>query len=365
MEREVGRGAGVSFFLGANTPGGFYSLFDELYDPAEGWRLYIVKGGPGTGKSTLLKKIAAEAENRGLYCERVFCSSDPRSLDGVIVPSLKLSAADGTAPHVLEPKYPGVSESIVDLGAFRDDKKLRQNADEVIRLTEKNRESHAACTRFLNAAGAAGSDLLQMAGEALETEKIESFVLHLAQRSFGTGAGGEGTEQRRFLSAFTPEGVRTFYETADALCEQRIVLHDDVGLCSGVITAALSRHALNNGYRVIRCLCPLDPERRTDHLIVPELKLGVFTSDRYHPFGHEDAKNVQCVRFLCRAALRTHKNRMRFTRRAQGEMLEEALRHLREAKAAHDALERYYTDAMDFAAMEEFGERLIKKIFEE
>lgn len=25
-------------FLGANTPEGFISLFDELYDPAEDWR---------------------------------------------------------------------------------------------------------------------------------------------------------------------------------------------------------------------------------------------------------------------------------------------------------------------------------------
>ena len=39
------------FFLGANAPGGFVSRFDHLYSPQEGWFAYILKGGPGTGRS--------------------------------------------------------------------------------------------------------------------------------------------------------------------------------------------------------------------------------------------------------------------------------------------------------------------------
>ena len=362
MENRVN--AGVSFFLGANTPGGFFSLFDELYMPKNGWKLYIIKGGPGTGKSTLMKKIAAEAERRGHYCERIFCSSDPASLDGVIIPALKVSVADGTAPHVLEPKYPGVSERIVDLGRFRSDARLREHAAEIIRLTDENKEMHAACTRYLNAAGAAGQDLMQIVADALDAEKLEGFVGHLAQRELGGVAGGEGKAQRRFLSAVTPEGVRTFYETADALCEKRIVLHDDIGLASGIITAALCDIALANGCRVIKCLCPLAPERKIDHLIFPELGLGVFTSNPRHPFPHENAKNVQCVRFFSKNEMRLHKNRVRFTRRAQGEMLNEALKYQEKAKALHDALERYYIDAMDFDSLAEYSERLIRRIFE-
>ncbi len=362
MENRVN--AGVSFFLGANTPGGFFSLFDELYMPKDGWKLYIIKGGPGTGKSTLMKKIAAEAERRGHYCERIFCSSDPASLDGVIIPALKVSVADGTPPHVLEPKYPGVSERIVDLGRFRSDARLQEHAAEIIRLTDENKEMHAMCARYLNAAGAAGQDLMQIVSDALDTEKAESFVRHLAGREFGAGAGGKGTVQRRFLSAVTPVGIHTFYETADALCERRIVLHDELGLPSAVITAALCAMALENGCRVIQCLCPLAPERKIDHLILPELRLGVFTSNERHPFPRENAKNVQCVRFLTKNETRLHKNRIRFTRRAQGEMLAEALRYQQKAKALHDALEQYYIDAMDFDSLAEYTERLIKNVLE-
>lgn len=354
---------GVSFFLGANTPGGFYSLFDELYDAEKGWRLYIIKGGPGTGKSSLMKKIAAEADKRGYFCERIYCSSDPNSLDGVIIPSLKISVADGTSPHVLEPVYPGVSEVIVDLGAFRDDKELIKNSAQIIKLTKENKAKHAECTRFLNAAGGARMDIVKTAALALDLEKTESFISHLAAREFGAGSSGRGKIKRRFLSAVTPEGVSVFYDTTDALAERKIILHDDIGLASGIITEALCETAAACGYDVIKCLCPLSPDTKADHIIVPELSLGIFTSNRYHTFQSETAKSVQCSRFLIKSEMRLHKNRLSFTKKAYNEMISEALLRLKEAKAIHDELEKYYISAMDFDALGEHSEKLISEIF--
>ncbi len=364
MQNDKKLSAGAAFFLGANTPGGFYSLFDELCDPADGWRLYIIKGGPGTGKSTLLKKIAAEADRRGLYCERIHCSSDPASLDGVIVPSLKLSAADGTAPHVLEPKYPGVCETLVDLGAFRNDARLRENAEEIIRLTEENRAAHLSCTRFLNAAGYAEKDLVKLAAGALDMEKTQAFASHLCRRELGAGAGGSAAVRRRFLSAFTPGGVHVFYGTAETLCERQIVLADEFGLAAAVIVETLCAAALEAGYSVIRCLCPLSPESKTDHILIPELSLGVFTSNARHPFSFENERRVQCARFMNAAELRAHRNRLHFIARARAEMLDAALERLRGAKALHDRLEEYYTAAMDFEAAARYGEDLIAEMFE-
>ncbi len=362
MQEIVNEGA--TFFLGANTPQGFYSLFNELYDPRAGWRLYIIKGGPGTGKSSLMKRVAAEADRRGLYCERIRCSSDPRSLDGVIIPSLKLSVADGTAPHVLEPKYPGVSEVIVDLGAFRDDGRLRRHAEEIIRLTDENKEKHAQCTRFLNAAGCAATDLVKIAADALELEKLERFASHLCEHAFGVGAGEAQPVQRRFLSALTPEGIVLFGGAAAALCERRIVLNDEIGLPASMIVEALAVCAAENGYRVIKCPCPLAPETKTEHLLLPELSLGIFTANRRHPIRFENARTVQCSRFLSKNEMGMHRNRLRFTSRARDEMLAEALKRLQEAKALHDELEKYYIDAMNFTALNKYGEKLIAEIFE-
>lgn len=89
----------LEFFLGANTPQGFVSRFDQLADPLDGWREFVIKGGPGTGKSSMMKRIAAEAGARCEHVELIHCSSDVDSLDGVILHDIKTSIADGTAPH--------------------------------------------------------------------------------------------------------------------------------------------------------------------------------------------------------------------------------------------------------------------------
>lgn len=107
----------IRTFLAANTPNGFKSVFEPFL---EGKTTYIIKGGPGTGKSGLMKKIAAEAVRRGEFAELIHCSSDPESLDGVYIPSRNVAICDGTAPHTLDPKYPGAAGGIIDLGRFWD-----------------------------------------------------------------------------------------------------------------------------------------------------------------------------------------------------------------------------------------------------
>ena len=44
-----------TYFLAANSGQGFYSKFGECYDAHNGWKAYVIKGGPGTGKSSLMK----------------------------------------------------------------------------------------------------------------------------------------------------------------------------------------------------------------------------------------------------------------------------------------------------------------------
>lgn len=94
----------VRYFLGANTPHGFYSLYDELIDPAGANDIFILKGGPGCGKSTLMRAVGAALETEGQAAEYIVCSGDPGSLDAVLFPKLKTAIVDGTAPHAWRTK---------------------------------------------------------------------------------------------------------------------------------------------------------------------------------------------------------------------------------------------------------------------
>ena len=106
-----------SYFLGANSGGGFVSLYSQ-FPPEEGAMLHILKGSPGGGKSTFLRRIGKLCEERGLDVHYVRCSGDPDSLDGVYVPALHEAWADGTAPHALEPKCFGADADYIDLSRF-------------------------------------------------------------------------------------------------------------------------------------------------------------------------------------------------------------------------------------------------------
>lgn len=354
-----------SFFLGANTPVGFYSLFSELYEPENGWRLYIIKGGPGTGKSTIMKKVAAECDRRGRYCERIYCSSDPGSLDAVIIPSLKISIADGTSPHVLEPKFPGVSEIIVELGQFRDDRLLRKNAEEIIRITKENSLRHKSSVDFLAAARGVDNDTSSVVLSALKIERLHKFSEKLALNKLSVTTDGRGVIRKRFLSALTPEGLVLFRDSFTGLCKSTVVLSDSFGFASSVILKILSMKSAEQGLDCILCYCPTSPDYRPEHLIIPSLGLGFFTSNRWHPDDFTDPYKVDCMRFYDSSALYRHKNRIAFNRRSRDELITEAVNKLTAAKSLHDELEKYYIAAMDFDAMGDYSEKLISEIFEE
>ena len=102
---ENARPVSVDFFLGATTPAGFKGYFEPLRREP-GMQMYLIKSGPGCGKSTLMKRLARTAEQQGETVERVHCASDPDSLDGVILPARHKAIVDATAPHVMEPDAP-------------------------------------------------------------------------------------------------------------------------------------------------------------------------------------------------------------------------------------------------------------------
>jgi len=117
--------AQIRYFLGANSPTGFYSLYHQLIDRETARAVYLIKGGPGCGKSSLMGRVARHAEAAGHTVEYIICSGDPDSLDAVYLPELGVALADATSPHVLEPKFPGVVEHYLDLGQYYDSARSR------------------------------------------------------------------------------------------------------------------------------------------------------------------------------------------------------------------------------------------------
>ncbi len=99
-------------FFGSATINGSIDYINLL---SAGTKRYFIKGRPGTGKSTFLKKVASAACDRGFHAECYHCSFDPDSFDMVVIRELNLCLFDATAPHEYDPSLPG--DEVLDIYA--------------------------------------------------------------------------------------------------------------------------------------------------------------------------------------------------------------------------------------------------------
>lgn len=148
MEKGTTDIANYNFFAAANGYEGFRSYFDSVFDPYQYDRIFILKGGPGTGKSSLMKTIAEEATAKGIRTEAIFCSSDPASLDGAIF-NERIAIIDGTAPHEREPRLPGAVDEIVNLGDYWNEVTLKNNRTKIEKLCLEKSQNYKSAYDYL------------------------------------------------------------------------------------------------------------------------------------------------------------------------------------------------------------------------
>ncbi len=340
------------YFLGANSHRGFFSLYGG-FASAPGECLHIIKGGPGTGKSGFMRRIAEAAEKRGLETETVLCSGDPDSLDGVYIPALRQGWADGTAPHALEPAVFGVTGDYLDLGRFCRLPLKEADQAEALRL---NAEYKALYTRAYAALAAA--DALRRAalpelwtGETRRT--AETRIASLLRRC----GGGGGGEKRVFLSALSCQGELRLSEEAARGCERVYALDDGFGLAAPALRFA-AEEARRLGAERVLCLSPLAPEE-PEALLLPGAGLALLRGD----WGLAQVRGLHLDALLSPETRRALRGEARAAERQVQQARDTALARLREAKALHDELEAVYRPYMDFDALTDFTEQELMRIF--
>ncbi|MBR3294136.1 MAG: hypothetical protein IKI69_06955 [Oscillospiraceae bacterium] len=342
---------GEQYFLGANSRAGFQSLY-RYFAAAEGEVLHVIKGGPGTGKSSFMRRIAAAARERGLEVDEVLCSGDPGSLDGVYVPALRQGWVDGTAPHTLDVRRFGVDGDYLDLGRFC---RLPLPEDEQKRageLYDAYRARYAAAYQDLAAAGA----LREAAGEEMDTalamrleQRLEGILRRCAPRP-----QKPGQETARYLSAICGDGLLRL--PLDERYGLVYVLHDERGLAAQTLRLAASLAAAR-GLERIRCPSPLDAGK-SEALLLPEAGVA-FTA------FETTAAHTRHIRLdsMGQPMSREERAKLRQTRQMEDAMLCRAVEKLRLAKSLHDELEAVYRPHMDFAALDDFTEQTIRAVF--
>lgn len=353
------------YFLGAATADGYISYFPECYDWRSGWKTYIIKGGPGTGKSTLMKKIAARAKELGMSLELCPCSSDPESLDAVLLCEQKIAVLDGTAPHVVEPRLPGACEEIVNLGEAFKIGAFVGKEKELLRLSEQNSACHQTAARYLSAAGRLLADARRMVRDTVRSERVVKFAVSTAKRLIPNRTGIDmGKEIRRFVSSPTSKGCLFFDGSLKAMCRSATVIEDEYRAVAPLIISIIKDYAISRGYDVITLFNPYLPDKVMDHILIPELSIGILTHSRTTDLSSiYSGRMIHSRRFTDINQLKSRKKRISFDRKAATELIRAACTAVSEAKLIHDQIEKHYINAMDFEKAEIIGDQLIEKIF--
>ena len=351
----------IQYFLGANSPTGFYSLYPELIVPETARAIYILKGGPGCGKSTLMRRVAQRMEEAGLETEYILCSGDPASLDALLMPQLGVALVDGTAPHVAEPKYPGVVERYVNMGLCYDTAGLAPLRSDIISCMSGYKGCYQRAYRCLDAAAEVFEDQRStLLTDGLSEKMAKRARGILARELRGKKGGHPGQVKKRFLSAVTHAGPICLFETAQVQCGRIYELADSCGLAHELLVHLLAGITAA-GWDVIACPDPMAPQRLA-HLLVPQLDLAFLTSTTELPFPGTPYRRIRLDAAADKELLHNSRPRLRFAKKVSSALMEEAIASLAQAKSMHDDLEALYNPHVDFGLAETMAMDLSKEI---
>lgn len=331
-----------SYFAAANGYSGFRSYFDSIFDSKKFKRIFVLKGGPGTGKSTLMKRVANFAEIEGIDFEKIYCSSDPDSLDGVIIYARggDYAIVDGTAPHQRDAIIPGAIDSIINLGENFDIPFLESRRNEIIRLDKKKKDAYSIAYSYLRTAG----EIKKKMNEFIATNFNYEKAMHIASKIESFSQAESQSTQIALRSAFCKHGYYT--------------INDYVG------TKMIFKISGRYGEEMIFLQLLLDKTRRKTSFIsfdplnasMPDAIMSnnilyICTSDQNAEF---DARE-------CLKSTANHEE-LDTLKEMHNSILGIAQRHFERAALLHADLEAIYRNSIDFTKNDVAINRIIKYI---
>lgn len=314
------------FFASANTALGFQNNFKYINNENKKGYQYILKGGPGTGKSTLLKTIGKHFEKKGENVEYFHCSSDPKSLDGIRLVRKNISIVDGTAPHTTEASIPKVKNEIVDLGIFIDEG-VQKHDENIRHFLEKKSRCYVLAYNYLNALKPIFENKIILEKNSLLQNTNSKLLkgLNFKRKEY------DFYPRILFSSYFTSEGIKELKNENFRVINLEVNFYQDNITLKEIITKLTEQ-------KISYISCPnLIDSNYLDALVIPSAQLIIKASYPYHSKDKD-------INFLINSLSKL-----------AGKQIEDAI-------TFHKEVENFYISSMDFKSINKLTKTLIKKI---
>lgn len=324
------------YFPGANTGRGFVSHFSGIVPPWEKPHYtYILKGGPGVGKNTLMKKVSCLARANGYAVEEFRCAGDPGSLDAVRILEKNIILLDGTAPHVIDPVMPGIEAEIIDLGHFLHREVFSRRRSELQLLFDENKAHYREAYACLGAAAVLHKTAVDAAASVTDIDLIRRFL----REHFALSAPG-GT-RRLFLASPTADGILDLHDTLEA---------ENTVLLPGILGAVFLTEAAKIAHG-------------TKHTVFSDYLLPELPQYLYYP----DTDTLLCCTpdihgVLDEFLLAPLPDFVFFAESEVQRLCTRATEALRLCKRTHDAIESIYRPYVDFDRVNQSSAELLENL---
>ncbi len=351
------------FFGAANTSDGFYSLFGEIFSPEKLKKIYILKGGPGCGKSTTMRRISEKGLKLGYNVQNIYCSSSPTSFDGVIIPELSVAVLDGTAPHTVDPVYPAVCETIINLGEAWDTEAAKEINDEIRELGRKKKTAYAKAYAYLASCSSANNVIMGCMSHYILENKLSRSVERLCVK-LKIKPNSSGSLSKVFTDCNSGLG-QLHLSTFENLADKHYFIRD-FGNISRMYFKYLKEELLKRGADITVALDPLEPEYIVGIYIESIGTSFTMYDDEYalgldrqqHPY-----KVINTARFCDTEKFRKQKVFYKYAEKSKKILYQGALRELENAAKLHDEIEKHYYKITDYDIIEKMAANLEEKIF--
>lgn len=351
------------YFACGNTSKGFRNYFDSNLNTLH--KIYILKGGPGTGKSSLMKHIGKTLADQNFDVEYIHCSSDADSLDGVVVRSLSLAIVDGTAPHVIEPKAPGAIEEYINLGTAWNIDTLSTRTENILNLQRDISSCYPKAYSEFAKALAIHDDWEKIYIQEMNFDEANKLTQELITKLIGNVQYDKSsTTMHRFFGASTPNGPMDFIENLTSSISTRYFMKGRPGSGKSTILKKIMKQATLQGIDMEVYHCAFDPDS-LDMLIFPELDLCIFDSTaphEYYPSKDTDQIIDLYPRLITPGTDEKNKEALVHLAKSYKDTVKSGTSYLALAKKLHDQLESYYIQSTDFSVVDSIVEDLLNKI---
>ena len=347
-----------NFFAASNSAQGFYSYYNECFSTLD--KLYIIKGGPGTGKSGFMRCVFSAAMERGYEGEKFYCSSDQDSLDGIILyrDGKSLGFIDGTSPHSFDMRVAGAVDNIINLGEFWREEALAEKRDEIINLSAKKSGEYSVAYKYLCSCANLSAVINLYIGECVNIEKLKSVSAKLTST---LSVGEDFRERVRLIDSVGMRG-RVRFDSFERGADKIYLLGDMFG--TGSMMLRQIRENLKVKKREI--LISYDP-------ICPDKINGIFDCGSKLAFILSDGRaegisndkivsHINMKRFVFPEKMADQRGNIKYARALYEKSLQGALDSFVRIEKYHFALEKIYGEAMDFSGVDRLIDKYINKI---